>query len=269
MALKDILVHLDDGPRCETRLDVAVALATKDGARLRGLFAQSDPNVPGPIAQWPTAYFKEAAKRSEKLFMERAGAAQVAGEWSEITSGAHDVILREVILAASISDLAVIGQHDPEHGQGRVPADLAEQTILHCGRPVLVVPFAGRFATLGQRVLIAWNGGREAVRAVNDALPLMAGAKEVRLVSINPGPDDRIEKGMVRHLACHGIPVEAEHLVAQDIGVMDLLLSRAADMGADLMVVGAYGHYGFPFIHRGGGTRHLLAHMTAPMMISH
>jgi len=156
-----------------------------------------------------------------------------------------------------------------------VPGELAflpEELALGVGRPVLVVPRYGTFETVGQRVLIAWNGSREATRAVNDAIPILKMATKVTVLSVDPeGEPDRRLPGadLALHLARHGIAAEAESTQALDIGVGDVLLSRAADLGADLIVMGAYGHSRLREMMLGGATRHLLQHMTVPVLMSH
>ncbi len=269
MALKDIAVHVDDSARCEVRLDLALALAQKNGASLRAIFAQSDPNVPGVIKDWPTEYFKEARDRVEALVKDKAAKAGVNARFTVIPSGEHAYIVKQLTNAAACADLIVMGQHDPEKGYGLLPIDLVEQVILHAGRPALVIPYAGRFSDVGQRPLIAWNAGREAARALNDGLMIMAGAQNARLVVIAGRRGGYGEGEMVEHLSYHGVTADVERLVADDIGVMDLLLSRAADTGAELLVMGAHGGFGFPNFNRGGGTRYILQHMTVPVLLSH
>ena len=118
--------------------------------------------------------------------------------------------------------------------------------ILRSGRPVLVVPYAGHFAGIGRRVLVAWNGGREANRALPDAVPILSSAEYVVLLAINPEPDEgpgaRFAP-VTRHLRAHGIDARIETLRVENIGAMDMLLSRLTDEGIDLLVMGAYGQY--------------------------
>jgi len=143
---------------------------------------------------------------------------------------------------------------------------------LGVGRPVLIVPRYGTFETVGERVLVAWNGSREATRAVHDALPLLKLASSVTVLSIDPEHDtgDRIPGADIAlHLARHGVAAEGMSTVGLDISVGDLLLSRAADLGADLIVMGAYGHSRVRELVLGGATRHILQHMTVPVLMSH
>jgi nucleotide-binding universal stress UspA family protein len=120
-------------------------------------------------------------------------------------------------------------------------------------------------------VLVAWNGSREAARAAHDALPLLQQADQVHVLAINPGADagDIPTAEISQHLARHNVRVEASQLVAKDLDVGDVLLSRAADLGSDLIVMGAYGHTRLRETILGGATKHLLAHMTVPVLMSH
>ena len=144
------------------------------------------------------------------------------------------------------------------------------------GRPVLAVPYAGKFDTIGKRIVIAWDARREAARAVADAVPLLEQAESVVTLSINPhggaqaGTHGEIPGAdIATHLARHGISVEAQQLVANDISVGDMLLSRLSDLTADLLVMGVYGHSRARELVLGGVTRHILNHMTVPVLLSH
>lgn len=252
MALRDIAVHLDDSARCTLRLEIALGLARLHFATVTGVYAQSRPSDP------------EAARAR---FDAAVAAAGDSGQWTPPPPGDDDVLVRHVATAATCADLMVMGQPDPD--QALVPQDLVEHVLLHAGRPVLVIPFAGEFANLGRRPLIAWNGGRESARALHDALPLMSHARQARLVMIENGRTSIEEGPILQHLANHGIEGEVERLVAEDIGVMDLLLARLTDTGSDLLVMGAHGHLGLTGLHRGAGTRHILRHLTVPALMSH
>jgi nucleotide-binding universal stress UspA family protein len=106
----------------------------------------------------------------------------------------------------------------------------------------LLVPYAGTFANVGGRVLVAWNGSAQAARAVNDALPFLQSAERV-VVTVNPARGDRAEDpDIARHLARHGIAAEISLVTDRDGDVGDVLLSRASDEAADLIVMGAYSH---------------------------
>jgi nucleotide-binding universal stress UspA family protein len=263
--LKNILVHLDSGERTAVRLALAVALAAQHGARLVGLFAQrGEARSIGVVASWPSDQYRAAADASRQDFA-KATATLADPEWRDANRGGDTEITRVVTAMARGFDLIILGQHQPD-APAPIPPDLAEQVILHSGRPALVIPYAGPVPSLGARPLVAWNAGREAARALNDALPLLTGAGTAWVLSLGAA-DDAADP--VTQLHCHGVTAQTEMLSVEGIGRMDMLLNRAADLGCDLLVMGAYGHYGFPQLNRGGGTRHILQHMTVPVLLSH
>lgn len=253
MGFRDIAVHLDDSARSAVRLDLALALARLNFATVTAIYGQSDGGNPAAARQRFEAAV--AATGGSGCWLDPDGMAGEAG------------LRRRVVTAATCADLVVMGQPEPDHAA--VPQDLVEEVLLHSGRPVLVVPYAGEFATLGSRPLIAWNGGRESARALHDALPLLGHAREARLVMIEDSRHAIEQEPVLRHLAHHGIAGEVERLTAEDIGVMDLLLARITDTGRDLLVMGAHGHFGLTGLHRGAGTRHILRHLTVPALMSH
>jgi nucleotide-binding universal stress UspA family protein len=264
MSLKNILVHVDSGGRSPARLSVATALARRHGARLVGLFAElAGPHRVGVVAVWPSDAYRERAEASRAAFL-AATADLPRAEWQDANRGSEAEVLRAVIDQGRTFDLVVLGQaHDDVH---LVPADLVEVAVQETGRPVLVVPFAGPFESLGRRPLFAWNGSRESARALNDALPLLAEDAEAVVISIGAQPAEP-SAPILAHLACHGVRTQAEHLVAGDLGAMDLVLTRASDHGSDLLVLGAFGVHGL--LGRGAGTRYLLRNMTVPTLIAH
>ena len=282
MALKDILVHLDVTPRSKTRLDVAAGLAMKCGAHLTGVHVIDIPSAnyfygaampfvpanPEEIVDRMRADATEAAAPIEAAFRDRLRRNGLQGEW-RLVEGSPATM---VALHARYTDLTVVGQ--PNSYEPQDSDAVTVTTVMTSGRPVLAIPFAGDFPTLGERVLVAWNASREAARAINDALPLMAAAKQVTVLAINPqrgigGLGDVPAADIALHLARHGIKAEAAHTVAKDISDGEALLSYAADIGADLIVSGAYGHSRARELVFGGVTRTLIAEMTAPVLLSH
>ena len=148
--------------------------------------------------------------------------------------------------------------------------------VLASGRPVLVVPYVGTYPRVGERVMIAWDASREAARAVADSLPLLQAAQQVVTLSANPDTGGRSDRhgeipgaDIARHLARHGVRVEAQRLNAKEVSIADMLLNRIADEGIDLLVMGAYGHARVREIWLGGVTRSLMQYMTVPVFISH
>ena len=170
---------------------------------------------------------------------------------------------------------SVLGQPNAaDPGETTRGNDIIVTALMSSGRPVLAVPFAGTFPTIGERVLVAWNASREATRAVNDALPILENAKSVTVLAINPrhgirGHGDVPSADIALHLARHGVKAEAAHTVAGEIPDAEALLSYAADLSADLIVAGGYGHSRARELVFGGVTRTLLREMTVPIFFSH
>jgi nucleotide-binding universal stress UspA family protein len=264
-----MIVHLDQGVRVAARLDIAAAIARLHGARLLGLFGQrARPEQVGIVASWPPEDYVRAAAASKALF-ETATADLAHAEWEDVNRGGDAALLDRITDFARYADLIVLGQQD-ERAHGQVPFELAEEVVVNSGRPVLIVPYVGEYAPVFRRPLIAWNDSREAAHALNDALPLIEGCDEAVVLSL----DTRYEqaeascRAVAHQLACHGIAASTEVLVVDDVGIMDMLLNRVADRGADLLVMGAHDQIAFPFVSRGSGTRHILRSMTVPVLMS-
>jgi nucleotide-binding universal stress UspA family protein len=266
--MKDILVQLDGGEAGPRRLEAAILLARRFGARLTGMFAQKETDAAALVARRPGTRLAEAAAASREAFTAATTAAGVTGRWLALAHGDPGFIVTELAFCARYFDLAVVGQG----GSGdypQLPDDAVERVILDSGRPVLVIPRTGPVGPLATRVAVAWNASREASRALHDSLPILAGAEAVTLLSVprdtSPMPGELPEMDVIGHLAGHGVLARFERLRAEDIGVMDMLLSRAYDIGADLLVMGAPAGSSFG---KSSGTRFLLRHLTLPVVIS-
>jgi nucleotide-binding universal stress UspA family protein len=285
MAVKDLLVHLDTSPRADAWLSIAVGLAAKHGAHLTGLCVIDLP-PPDVFYGFPSAFMDvqraedviarlrearlEEVAVTEGKFRKRLRVDGLSGEWRVVEGDTAEVLA----LHGRYADMTIVGQRDPALASVSRSSDLSVSTLMGTGRPLLVVPFAGTFDRVGENVLIGWNATAEAARAVNEAIPLMQTANKVTVLSINPrrgigGDGDVPAADMALHLARHGIRAEAAHTVANDIGEGDALLSYAADIGADLLVCGMYGHSRLRELAFGGVTRSLLTEMTIPVFMVH
>jgi len=270
MAFKDILVHVDDSDACPQRMEIAIRMAADHEAHLTALFARAY----GNLVNFGSGHDDEIVKAreaSEKRFRSVTEAAGVSAEWHTVECGSPSVVTDAMLIHARYADLVVIGQADRERNNGGVPLDLAESLVLESGTPLLLIPYAGRFDSIGQRALVAWNGSRESARALRDALPLLERAQQVTVLALNPDQNHGDIPGadISLHLARHGVRAEAQHLTARDIDAGDMLLSCAADDSADLLVMGAYGQPRFRELILGGATRLVLAQMTLPVLMSH
>lgn len=274
--LRHLVVHLDGGERTAERLALAARLAGRFEARLTGLFAEgADPAVRRRGAPAPRDY-RASLGRARVAFEAAAREARVDAELWQVGEGELEVG-GVAARYCRYADLVVVGQHDPE--APRVPRDFAELVLLESGRPVLVVPWIGRYPDVGRRVVVAWDGSREAARALNDALPLLAAAERVQVAELQ-GPAGRGRAagaaegpGVVGHLAAHGIaaerePIRLERGARDGAAAHHAVLDLASDLGADLVVMGARGRSGVPFPRAAARTRASLAAMTAPVLLS-
>jgi len=198
----------------------------------------------------------------------RAG---VTGQWIDHHESASEAIPRY----ARYADLVVAGQDDPDDPESFIADHFPETLVMSAGRPVLFIPYTGVFPTLGANIMVAWNGSRESARAVHDALPLLQRAENVTVVRLNEHKDEPRDNripgaDIALMLARHG--VKAELAALDGVGNLppgDVLLSRASDLGADLVVMGAYGHSRWQELVMGGATRSMLESMTVPVLMSH
>jgi nucleotide-binding universal stress UspA family protein len=269
MSFKTILVHVDERPRRAAALELGVQLARSFDAHLVALFALEGSYIPsyavaeaGPIVQeieqrWRT----EAARAAEAEFRQLERRAGAHTEWRV----SMDSALAALRSSALYADLVIAGQPEP-----RVPlaVSFAGELVLGVGRPVLFVPYAGTFADVGRRVLVAWNGSREASRAVTEALPLLSRAESAEIVSFGNG-NEAAPANLALYLARHGVKATAARQSAPGVDVGAQMLSRAADFGADLIVMGAYGHSRVRELVLGGVTRTLFEAMTVPVLMAH
>lgn len=278
-SIRQILLHLDSSPRCAARLQVARQLAIAHQARVTGLFAVTSSFVDMPFA---AAESSQAGAFVLKLDTDRRDRARATFDHSSQGPGPQ-VEWRDlgtappvwgVAQAAFCADLLVLGQHEPGVPSARdVPADFVESVVIDSGKPALVLPYAGDVATVGQNVLVAWNASRESARALTAALPLLAQAKQVHVVSWNDAQGaaqasaDRVQ--LEQYLASHGIAATL-HWYGDGPGQPgERLLSLTTDLGSDLLVMGCYGHSRARELVLGGTTRTVLRSMTVPVLLAH
>lgn len=285
MSIKEILVQVDDGPANQARLELALSLAKQHAAYLVALHvfdvalapsaAFGAINVEDSLAllRWQEQLSQEANTRADRLrsaFHVRLWNEQVAGEWRFVEGNAAHTIT----LHARYADMTILGQQDPRDDRVSSWTHVLESTLLGSGRPLLVVPHAGQFETVGRRALVGWNARREAARAIHDALPLLHGAESVTVLSIDAEPpqgagNDPVAEDITRHLIRHGLPATTRSTCSDRLDPATLMLNFAADLGSDLIVIGGYGHSRIREIVLGGMTRTLLQHAPIPVLLSH
>ncbi len=284
MSLRDLVVVLDGSPRDKAKLAVAVALAQRHDAHLTGLCPLEllvPPDVSFALGGYPDLWaLPEFARQLESQARAKAAIVEagfrevlrresITGDWTFETRS----LISAVAHRAQITDLLIIGQSDPDNPVPEVARSLIEDVLMTAGRPLLIIPYAGTFGPVGANTLIGWTPTREAARAVHDALPLLAPSAKVTVLTVESTVHDTRALPTVEiaeHLARHGLDVSAARTVVTDgLSPADALLDYASDVGADLLVVGGYGHSRTREMIMGGVTRDLLRHMTVPVLMSH
>lgn len=277
---RDLLLHLDDAGSNASRIRAAIDLAVRFGAHLTGFYAlrpaaQARHYIPAElIARHHKAVLEQAAEQRQ-AFETACQAAGLACEWlqSEMPP------ISGMKLAGRVCDLAILqkpspvaaGRPDAWYGEPMLPHELS----LRMGRPVLILPAATglKAGELGKRVLVAWNGSREATRAVHDALPFLTDAAHILLLSVDPeATGGTPAEVMARHLARHGAKVEVHNhvsaLVSGEEPVEAILREAMQHYGMDLLVMGAYGHARLREMVFGGVTEAILDGFEKPVMFS-
>jgi nucleotide-binding universal stress UspA family protein len=250
MSYRTLLVHLDDHARCAERVDLAVRLAGRFQAHLAGLAAIGTPPMDGgpgmlgvDVLTTALAALRSAADARVQRF--RSQCAQRGLHSVEaLVDGQDDA--DAIVQRSGCTDLAIIGQADPDRPHYRDARAAVEHVVLHNPRPTLVVPYAGRFTDAGDIVLVAWDDSRACARAVADAMPVLRQAAKVHLLHRETAL--AVEDGLVQDrldavhqwLMWHGVKADV-HVEPSEVDAGNALLSRAADLGADMIVMGAYG----------------------------
>jgi nucleotide-binding universal stress UspA family protein len=280
MAYKTILVYLNSAKRAAAVLEAALQLAWRHEAHLIGLHVVPQVTVPavvpfevtGEIIDVQRKALEEQAAKIADIFRETKRQHVPACEWRMVRASHYDVasIVDDHGRAA---DLIVAPQSDP-NGDIYLPADVTEDLLMESGRPVIVVPKHGRITKLGETVLLAWNNSRESARAAFDALPLLKSAKIVKILTVDPPRSqqrgsDLPASEIATSLARHGVKSEADITLTGGLAVADGILAQIDNSGADLLVMGGYGHSRLRETVFGGATHDMLEKMTVPVLISH
>ena len=271
MAIRSILVHLDVAPESIERHALAHQLADRFDAQVTVLFGHLEAEQPA------FAYSAAAALSAAQEWQgphEIARARLHAAHRERDPHGVWCDVGRDLVAAlvaeAAYADLVVLGPAASGQAPGGAPSGLVESTILRSGTPALVVPHPHLQDTVGDRILIAWDGSVPAARAVRSALPFLRGATEVHVASWSRqpalAPFSRL--GLAEWLQRHEIRAE-QHAHASTAHVGDAIRVLAGELKADLIVMGCYGHAPLRERMFGGATRSVLASLPTPVLTAH
>lgn len=276
-----ILVHVDRSAESDGRLGIGIGLARDFAARLVGVYLDDAPEIapsiaallPNDTVERYTRNAGDAQSAAEEAFHQATAAAGVTDvEWRAPAGSPIDA----AVAHSRCADLIIISQPNPAHARWSFPARLVAAVLLEGARPVLVIPCIGTPEILGTNVIVAWDGGREASRALADALPILVRARQVTVACLDPNASargaDAVARGrLLAYLHRYGVSarIESANLSESDTAVGDWLLSRAAGWGGDLIVMGGYGQPRWREQVFGGVTRALLSTMTVPVLMAH
>jgi len=271
---KSLLVHLDGSARAEVRLALAHRFAAASNARVSALFAVAPRYLPFlPLAGGPPSMPMRGQvdldHRMHAMGMfERARTASAQPcQWLELNG---EPVIETFSRRALTADLLFLGQRDPGDPEGfDVPADFVASVLIGSGRPAFVVPYAGVASVAPKSVLLAWKATRECASAATAALAFLKGASQVHLVAEHGDESQSASADVRGYLALHGISRVHEHARISGRHAGDDLLSCAADCGAELIVMGCYGHSRARELVLGGATRTVLDSMTMPVLMAH
>ena len=267
--IQSILVHLDAGPHGAMRLRMARALAGQFGAAVTALYAVT----PVSVQMAGEMIVGSASDALLALDQQRLGAARALVatantepgaqvQWSEAQEAPEYTFIQQALYA----DLLVLGQRDRREPDTGVLPDFVQSVLMASGKPALVVPYITSRTPRLETVFVAWKESRESARAVTAALPLLQAAKAVHV-----GVDTEVadKSPLQRYLQRHGVEAQCHTLVTEASQAGEIMLSMAADVGADLMVMGCYGHSRARELVLGGASRSVLEAMTVPVLMTH
>jgi len=274
--IKDIVVNLSGEQSQDFAADYAISVAAAFDAQITGIAFVFDAVIPdGVMGSIPIEMIEmqreensKAAKTATDRFAASAKAAGIPVETRVIDANLGGAATLFGALARRF-DLAVVGQARREGGAST--ALMIEAALFESGRPVIMVPYIQKEGLTLGHVLACWDGSRTAARAIADAMPLLERAKTVELLTVGEDrkQDEIAGATMIAHLARHGITAREERTAQGNISIENVILSYAADSGADFMVMGGYGHSRLREFVLGGVTRGILGSMTLPVLMSH
>jgi nucleotide-binding universal stress UspA family protein len=278
MDWKTIVVHCNDPRRVYTLLTPAVAIAERYNSRLIGLSvvppvliaSAGSVEAPSVLIDAHCEQYREQVPQLRQAFEEMTRGKSFSTEWRDGDAGAFNVA--DVVLGHGRAADLIVASHDDPEWTGSETLDVAERLTMESGRPVLVVPNGHAESRIGTRILVAWSGQRESARAVFDALPILKTSEAVRIVRVAQDSSEDVlarTSDIAGTLSRHGVNCDRTHVIALETGVGETLEAAASDFGADLVVMGCYGHSRFREFIMGGASRYFLGEAEIPVLMSH
>ncbi|OZI18841.1 hypothetical protein CAL26_14230 [Bordetella genomosp. 9] len=277
--LKRIALHIEKDQACAGRTAAALALAQRFEAELLGIYVDytwvhypyGESIIPSAAYEVMQQQARQEHDSCHRQFERGVADRGVPAQW-RYPGGRPDEVLP---LHARCADLLVLSQAHERETDSIVDPYMVENVIMNAGRPVLVVPYAGEYVSIGNRILVCWDGGREAARALADAAPFLARAEEVCVLTLDTDSDAMRDRATVpgdlqAWFRAQGY-AEPRLLTRETagLGYGNAILNAASDHSCDLIVMGLYGHSRMREWVLGGASRDMLDAMTVPVLFSH
>jgi nucleotide-binding universal stress UspA family protein len=280
MAFETLLINADSEANVPRLLAVAQFIAARQHTRLVALYVlppsltlpAGTPGAPDTVKlQEHRTRARAEAERARRLFERTTAETTDRCTW-QLDEGDGRNEIDSLVAHGRLADL-IVSSNVQAGGLGSSQYHSAERLIVEAGRPVVLVPKEPMHASCGNRVLVAWNGSREAARALFDALPLLQAAQQVKVLQVGTS-DGMGFTGLSGPVVCamlsrHGVRATSETLSLPRATAGAALLSAVKAENADLLVMGGYGHWRFRELILGGATRHVLRHMSVAVLMSH
>lgn len=271
--IRSVLLQLDATPRSAARLEFGRRIAHHHDAALAAMFVVSPSQAPATQAPFdtPSALLQQLDRddidRMTSWFDDGCARSGHPVRWLTAAGSAVGAFCGQALYA----DLLVLGQHDPSSESAAVAAGFVESVVMATGKPALILPLTGAFGAPERDVLIGWNATPQAARAVTAALPWLRIARSVHVLEATADAPPRRagDLDIAHYLHLHGIVFtpHRDHTSPTDAG--KVLLSLADAVGADLLVMGCYGHHRAREFVLGGASRTVLKSMTLPVLMAH
>ncbi len=276
----DIMVHLDYTKSSPERVKAALSLAKRTDARVKAVAIA----LQSTLSNYLVLSLSSGLGEDEKRQIEQAAQDVIAEFETEAKAEGVDhvsEILRcganhapaQLAFKARHVDISIMGQPNPDKESAAFLESLYEGVLFNCGRPVYLVPSFGRINVDNRNAVIAWDGGKKAARAVRDAIPLLKGRGKTTVLIINPenrpgAHGNTPGKDLAEFLNRHDVDTHIECFTNHELTPDTLILNYLADRGADLLVMGAYGHSKLREKAFGGVTNSIVNQMTTPVLMS-
>jgi nucleotide-binding universal stress UspA family protein len=280
--IKDIIVNLGvSAKQGHAAEDYAISVAGVFGANVTGIAFVYDPiswlvypltsygEIPAEVSDALKREQADLANKAADRFAKAAALAGVSAESATLRTSFAGSVERFGRLAR-YSDLAIVGQVEPR--TNAYETNIAEGALFASGRPMIIVPYVHKEPLKLDRVMVCWDGGAAAARAIHDAIPLLERAGRIELVTIGGERGKQVEAGiadMGRHLGRRGLKVDVQNITKGHVDVVDALLSHAADTGADFMIMGGHGHSRVREFFLGSVTEAVLRSTKVPVLMAH